>query len=327
MDSLNGSLYHRLSFSFAIAVTFQLLTHYLEKKVAAPLKVEREKKRTVYYNIVASLIHSTISSVGCLYCFHIDPNLTSNIVNPHSDFAMLVASFSWGYFLHDLIHFAKHYSLFSNGGIVIHHVVVVFCFGLAVVQQHFVNYVIVALLCEVNSVFLHVRQLLHMAGYPHKSYAYRLNSLVNILTYVLFRICTLTWMFRWLVLQEGVIPYVFHTIGVVGMSVMTIVNVILFARLLSKDYWPRVARSPKADSLKSSWRPLYWFEHQFTVTWCGAQNILVYLFANVFCQQQIFGDLLFSSNAYEEWQKCIWYVCQCSKMEQIPINNFRYWYH
>ena len=250
MDVLS-IVYFRLSFVALIAAAFHVSMLYLIKNISGPLKVEKEKKRKVYYNIIASLVHSTVSSIGCFYCFYLDPNLTSKIAGSHTGFAMLMACFSLGYFVHDFIHFAKHYSLFSNGGIVIHHLVVVFCFGLAVFQQRFVNYVIVALLCEVNSVFLHIRQLLHMAGFSPKSLACRLNSLVNILTYVLFRICTLSWMIRWLVLQKGIIPDVFHTIGVTGMSVMTIVNVILFARLLSKDYWPRVRRSTKIDSLKS----------------------------------------------------------------------------
>jgi len=249
---LTFSVYFRLSFVAIVAAMFQFTMLYLIKNIPGPSKVEKEKKRTVYYNILASLVHSAISSIGCVYCFSIDPDLASKIASSHSGFAMLLSCFSLGYFMHDFIHFARHYSPFSNGGIVIHHLVVVFCFGLAVVQELFVNFVIVALLCEINSVFLHLRQLLHMAEFSHKSPAYRLNSLVNILTYVLFRICTLSWMIRWLVLQRGIIPDVFHTIGITGMSVMTIVNVILFARLLSKDYWPRVSRSTKMELLKSS---------------------------------------------------------------------------
>ena len=236
---------------FVTAAIFRTLMFSMPKLISVPAKVVKSNKTDVYFNMIASLVHSLISSVACIYSFYVDPNLASRIDGSFSQAALLASCFSLGYFVHDFIYFAKDHSLFSNGGIVIHHIVVIFCFGLAVVFKRFVNYVVVALICEINSVFLHTRQLLHMAGYSRSSYFYRLNSLINIFTYVIFRICTLSWMIRWLVLQRGIIPDSFNTIGLVGMTVMTIVNIVLFARLLSKDYWPRVSRAGSLDTSKA----------------------------------------------------------------------------
>ena len=232
------------------AVLFQLYQFCLNKYIAPPSRVTQQKKTATYYNTLVSFTHSTISSLGCIYCFYIDPHLMSKINGSFSNFAYFISSVSLGYFVHDFLYFMKKYSLFSNGGIVIHHIVVVACFGLAVVQKKFVNFVIVALLCEINSIFLHLRQMLNMAGVPSSFLVVRVNNLVNIVTYIFFRIFSLSWMLRWLVLHKGVIPELFHTTGMIGMSVMTVVNIVLFARLLSKDYWPRVSSSTNIDSLK-----------------------------------------------------------------------------
>jgi hypothetical protein len=50
----------------------------------------------------------------------------------------------------------------------------------AVTTQLYVGYAVVGLLVEVNSVFLHLRQLLQICAVPRKSGVYRLNSLVNL---------------------------------------------------------------------------------------------------------------------------------------------------
>lgn len=234
------------------SIVFHFYTEFLKRYLPLPELVKQQKKNEVYYNIVTSLTHSTISSIVSLYCFYIDPNLASKIAgSQHSAVAYLILCVSLGYFIQDFIYFARRQSLFSNGGIVLHHVVVTCCFGFAVVQQHFVYYAIISLLCEVNSVFLHVRQLMKMAGLSKFSLFYRVNCLVNILTYVFFRICTLSWMCRWIVLHKGIIPDFAHALGTIGMALMTIINVILFARILSVDYWPRLRPSAKLPSMKT----------------------------------------------------------------------------
>ena len=233
-----------LVFVATTTVGFQLLIYFMQKHCSVPISVIQLGKQERWFNIIASLVHSCISSAGCLYCFHRDPDLTLKINGQHIEAAYYVASFSLGYFVHDFIHALSKRSLKSSWEILIHHTVVIFCFGVAVVKHRFVYFAIVALLCEINSVFLHVRQLFNLSGVSKHSSYYRLNSLLNILTYVFFRICTLSWMVRWLVLHKNIIPFVFHSIAVAGMSVMTVVNLILFARLLIKDYWHKVSNPP-----------------------------------------------------------------------------------
>lgn len=113
---------------------------------------------------------------------------------------------------------------------------VIICFGLAVLLHQYVGFALVALLVEINSIFLHLRQILLMANLVHTT-CYRLNSLINLGTYVVFRIATLAWMTHWLFLNRQNVPPATYAVGTVGMAIMTPMNIILFYRLLRSDFF------------------------------------------------------------------------------------------
>lgn len=113
---------------------------------------------------------------------------------------------------------------------------VIVCFGIAVLLHQYVGFALVALLVEINSIFLHVRQILLMANLVHTT-CYRLNSLVNLATYVVFRIATLAWMSRWLFLNRHNVPVASYAVGTLGMVLMTPMNIVLFYRLLRSDFF------------------------------------------------------------------------------------------
>nr|XP_023673892.1 TLC domain-containing protein 2-like [Paramormyrops kingsleyae] len=140
-----------------------------------------------------------------------------------------------GYFIHDLLDMIFNQKISQSWELVFHHLVVITCFGISALSFRYVGFAVVALLVEINSIFLHLRQMLRMSGLA-KSTVYRLNSMVNLGTYVVFRISTLAWMTRWLVLNRSLIPLLIYTVGSVGMAIMTAMNIVLFYRLLRSDF-------------------------------------------------------------------------------------------
>lgn len=114
---------------------------------------------------------------------------------------------------------------------------VIVCFGFAFLVRRFVGFAMVALLVEINSVFLHLRTILQMAGLANTA-SFRLTSLVNLGTYLVFRILILAWMTRWLALNWENVPAVPYAMGTVGMAIMLPINVVLFYRLLRCDFLP-----------------------------------------------------------------------------------------
>ncbi|MBA0624177.1 hypothetical protein Godav_009574 [Gossypium davidsonii] len=73
--------------------------------------------------------------------------------------------FSCGYFAYDQQDMLQ-YRLYSGfiPSILIHHLVLLICFTLALYRRITINYLILTLICELHSVFLHVRKLRRMAG-------------------------------------------------------------------------------------------------------------------------------------------------------------------
>nr|XP_026691796.1 TLC domain-containing protein 2-like [Ciona intestinalis] len=236
----------------AFAVLFKVFSILLVAYGPVPSNTIAIGKQFRWYNITVSLLHSTITSLGALYCFYLDPDLTSDISRRFTPAAHLISCLSTGYFVYDFTEAIKRKKISSTWEIIIHHTVVIICFGIAVFSHQYVSYVIVALLCEINSVFLHARQLLNLSGVSPCSGVYRFNGILNISTYVLFRICTLAWMTRWIVLHRSSIPQPFQTAGILGMMVMTVINVILFARLLFKDYVSSGVTSKPQHSLNNN---------------------------------------------------------------------------
>ncbi|KAA0203166.1 hypothetical protein HAZT_HAZT004826 [Hyalella azteca] len=99
------------------------------------------------------------------------------------------------------------------------------------------RYAIVALLVEVNSIFLHYRQLLVVEGMSRCSSQYRLTALFNVATFLVFRIAVLGWMTRWLVLHSDMVPLAVYTLGSIAMAIIVLMNIILFFRILIVDFF------------------------------------------------------------------------------------------
>ena len=88
-----------------------------------------------------------------------------------------------------------------------------------------------SLMVEVNSIFLHTRQLFIISGEPKSSLRYRTNALLNISTFLTFRILLLGWMTRWLTVNRDRIPLIIFTIGSVGLAVIVSILMSFFFHL------------------------------------------------------------------------------------------------
>lgn len=68
----------------------------------------------------------------------------------------------------------------STYELLLHHILVTLCFGVSMVTRYYQGYSLVALLIEINSVFLHIRQLLIIQSWRKDGIAYRVNSYLNL---------------------------------------------------------------------------------------------------------------------------------------------------
>ncbi|XP_047450806.1 TLC domain-containing protein 2 [Mugil cephalus] len=197
-------------------------------------------------NISTSFVHSFITAIWAVLCFFVQPQMAEDLIETHSVFSHALVSFSIGYFIYDFFDMVVYQKLNHSWELLFHHTVVITCFGLSVLSARYVGFAVVALFVEINSVFLHLRQLLRMSNIATGT-MYRVNSMINLGTYVVFRINTLAWMTRWLVLNRDKVPLLAYTLGSVGMAIMTCMNIVLFCRLLRSDFLKSSTRETKKE--------------------------------------------------------------------------------
>ncbi|KAF8560555.1 hypothetical protein P879_07592 [Paragonimus westermani] len=112
----------------------------------------------------------------------------------------------------------------------------------------FIGYTVVALLAEVNSIFLHTRKLMQMHKVSFISPVYRFNAVLNLLTfagcrgYCLFRIT------YGMYTESHHMSFFYRTLLCVSMCIMNVLNPILFWILFRNDF----LRTPVPGQLSKS---------------------------------------------------------------------------
>lgn len=127
----------------------------------------------LFVNTAVSLIHSVVTSSSVIFILF--KQGLSNGFSGMFDHSQLVEGtwpwafealcFSCGYFAYDQWDML-HYRLYSGliPSILLHHLVLLICFTLALYRNITINYLILTLICELHSIFLHVRKVRRMAG-------------------------------------------------------------------------------------------------------------------------------------------------------------------
>ncbi|RVW17755.1 hypothetical protein CK203_071686 [Vitis vinifera] len=97
--------------------------------------------------------------------------------------------FSCGYFAYDQWDML-HYRLYSGWipSILVHHLLLLVCFTLALYRNVTINYLILTLICELHSIFLHTRKVRRMAGIRDaKSKAVKAEWVLSWITFIVAR--------------------------------------------------------------------------------------------------------------------------------------------
>lgn len=203
--------------------------------VPAPEKYASEK-RFKWRNVMTSFVHALISGSVAVYCFLRWPEASADMINFSNSLMELMVALSVGYFTYDLLDLLYYKGFQSSWSLVLHHVVIMGSFSIALCTHKYIGYAICALIGEVNSIFLHARQLMLMMNYSKSCSTYKLNGVVNIVTFIIFRFGIMYHMSCWLYNHTPLIPPVLVGVASFGLLSMVIINIVLFYRLIQSDY-------------------------------------------------------------------------------------------
>ncbi|KAH7835133.1 hypothetical protein Vadar_023158 [Vaccinium darrowii] len=148
-------------------------------------------------NTCVSLFHSSITSASVVLIL-VNQWLTngSHEIFEHSrlfggtwPWAYQALCFSCGYFAYDqwdMLRFRLYGGWIPS--ILLHHLILLVCFTLALYRNVTINYLILTLICELHSIFLHARKVRRMAGVRDaKSRIVKAEWVLNWVTFVLAR--------------------------------------------------------------------------------------------------------------------------------------------
>jgi len=110
-----------------------------------------------------------------------------------------------------------------------------------VVQCRCIAYNVIALLAEVNSIFLHARKLLQMSGWEFTGWLYRANAAANLASFIPCRFGGLAWIMYGMTQWNDRVAVIYLYLLGAAIFVLWVTNTILYWRLICSD----MLRSPR----------------------------------------------------------------------------------
>ncbi|KAK4372451.1 hypothetical protein RND71_007835 [Anisodus tanguticus] len=164
------------------------------------IRISHPNPNPLFINTCVSLLHSSTTSTSLVFLLTnqlIKVNINqmlehSQLVDHTWPYAYTSLCFSCGYFAYDQLDMLIHrlYNEFIPS-ILVHHLLLLVCFTLALYRNVTINYLILTLICEIHSVFLHMRKVRRMAGFRDStSVVVKVEWVFNWTSFVLARVVT-----------------------------------------------------------------------------------------------------------------------------------------
>ncbi|XP_076850187.1 TLC domain-containing protein 1-like isoform X1 [Brachyhypopomus gauderio] len=237
----------------AFSLAFRAVGHLLHALVPLPKVLECDPRRAwKWRNLCVSLAHSLLTGpwaatwwvrprpLSCMrtsggFSVGLWPEMLKDLYSHSTPVSYLLICTSSGYFIQDTGDIIFSGQARGSWEFLLHHFLVLWCFLYALYSQRYVGGAVVALLVEINSVTLHTRLLLKLAQ-AHATTLYTINKLLNLLTYVTFRLSTQFYI-TWYLLSNY--SWLDHAACLLGtMFLMNTMILVYFYRLLRADVFP-----------------------------------------------------------------------------------------
>ncbi|KAK0425395.1 hypothetical protein QR680_009179 [Steinernema hermaphroditum] len=186
-------------------------------------------------NELVSLVHSAVSGFWALYCLLILQKLIDDMVHFDDERPRLLLVLTTGYLLHDLVDLLVNERSVRILELLFHHVIVLTAFSTYCFTGKFLGVVICGLLMELNSIFLHSRSLMNLYGVSKKSTGFRFIALLNISTFMVFRMAVSAYLIYWQVTNAWFMEWYITVVTFVVIFSLATTNTILCYRVMAAD--------------------------------------------------------------------------------------------
>ncbi|KAK4472572.1 hypothetical protein MN116_003812 [Schistosoma mekongi] len=221
-----------------LSVTFFNAVDYVLRGFNPPTAVASKGSLAIWKwrNMVVSWLHAILIGTWDILCFYYYPDLMHDPVEHVVPFTYYMVAISTGYFMYDFWDMCTQRQVFRMWELTLHHFAVLSAFIYNVLSIRYIAYTIIALLAEVNSIFLHTRKLMQMHKVHKKSLSYRFNAVLNLLTFAGCRgFALLRISYGMYMNPEKMTPFYTALLGT-SMLIMNLLNPVLFYILLRNDF-------------------------------------------------------------------------------------------
>ncbi|XP_064612177.1 TLC domain-containing protein 2-like [Liolophura sinensis] len=221
-------------FGIILSILFFQLLNRVAMALGSP-KVLAQHDEWKWRNLAISWFHALICATWDLSCFVFFPEMFQDLVTYANYYIYSMVAFSSGYFVYDFIDMWINNKLLKLWEVTLHHIAVAGMFIYNILVRTSIAYTCVALLAEVNSFFLHSRKLLQMMQVDFNHWFYKLTAYTNLVTFVVFRGLSVFGILYGMYLYRTRVSLFYYVPLGGSMVVMSVMNPILFYRLLKND--------------------------------------------------------------------------------------------
>uniref|UniRef100_A0A8R1I141 TLC domain-containing protein n=1 Tax=Caenorhabditis japonica TaxID=281687 RepID=A0A8R1I141_CAEJA len=195
-----------------------------------------ENKTRLFTVRVVSFTHALVSALGCLFSLLTDINYVREPYDYHKQNAEYVFLFSMGYFIYDLLDMYLHGELNSSKEYLVHHSLVITAFSIILFSGRLFGLAMIALLVEVQTVFLHLRTMVRLA-YGSKKQSELMDTLINanMICLFLFRHLPICFLLYYLTVIDVKVPIILKLFLVGGLTFLEYHNTHLTMAMAKSD--------------------------------------------------------------------------------------------
>jgi len=193
-----------------------------------------------FRNIATSLLHSTITGLAApVNLFYLSPQILTDLIDYSSEVLLLTLAFSVGYFIYDAVDMYVNNPKTSTYQLLGHHFCVIVCFAISLYTRKYIGCASICMVLELNSIFLHIRQLMVIEEVDRGSRAFRAIAVLNMATFIAFRIVVVAWMVLWILANAHRLPVYYVSLALFGFGTLTTMNVSMLVKLVQRDFLGR----------------------------------------------------------------------------------------
>ncbi|CEF65784.1 TRAM/LAG1/CLN8 homology domain-containing protein [Strongyloides ratti] len=213
------------------------------------------EKRWRIVNEIVSLLHSIVCGFWTIFVLIESYHKFNDYVNGFSYNGALLCMVSLGYFISDMIDTLVNERSFKMFELITHHTLSIIGVLLPFTIKKYMIFVLMGLIMEINSIFLHIRLLMMYKNIDKRKKSYKIVSILSIVTFVIFRILPniyLVIMFIYFFASgknETIIAAILIFFIIFGLMLS---NIVMFIRLIKSDYFTKKNKKNSTNISSSS---------------------------------------------------------------------------